>query len=66
MICTFSSGHSSSISCSSRSGRRHHGQRASNHHSNLSEELTDAVTVEPAAETSASRSERMGGTVASK
>ena len=66
---SFSSGHSSSVSCSSRSGRRHHGQRSANHHSNLPEDLSDTVTVEPAVDqtsVSSNRSERMGGTVASR
>jgi len=61
---------SSSVSCSSRTGgRRHHGQRTNNHHSNQSEESLEVATAEAVVDpvsNSENRSERMGGTVASR
>ena len=64
------SGQPSSVNSSSRTGgRRHHGSRANNHQLNPSEEPVEVASVETSVDPTANsenRSERMGGTVASK
>ena len=64
------SGQPSSVNCSSRTGgRRHHGSRTNNHQLSPSAEPIEVAAVETGVETttnSGNRTERMGGTVASK
>ena len=64
------SGQPSSVNCSSRTGgRRHHGSRTNNHQLNPSAEPIEVPAVETGVDTTSNtgnRTERMGGTVASK